>query len=155
MQPLYPMSFITSVIELLLVINTKSNRVLCLMGELPYTWKMRGILVSRPDHMNPIVAGVHSCYKWKWFGSPRALLRLGQNIRQQQQQWLVGLQDQSEPPSPPQKLTELELGCMALQERDLLDGAQVWKREEASVDCFKEEGGERRTIRLTRFISGG
>lgn len=58
---------------------------------------MRGILVSCPDHTNPIVARVHSCSKWKWFGSPSALLRLGQDHRQQKQQWLVGLQYYSEP----------------------------------------------------------
>lgn len=154
MQPLYPCSLITSVIELLLVINTKSKRFVRLMGESPYILMMRGILVSRPGHTNPIVARDHSCSKWKLFGSPRALLRLGKDHRQQQLEWLVGLRYRS---GSHHHLRNSPNWSWAAQisDRALLDAAQDSNREEASKDCFKEQGGKRRTIHLTRFISRG
>lgn len=126
------------------------KRVLCLMGELPCIKMMRRIPVRHPDHMNPIVAGVHSFSKWKWFGSPRALLRLGQGQGQQQQQWLVGLPYHSGPQHYPQKLIKLELGCTKPWLRPLW---MVPRRQEASIDRLKGQGGCGGD--LTRFMSRG
>lgn len=120
-------------------------------GELLSIEMMRWVFVNRPNHTNPIVAGVHSCSKWKWFVSPRALLSLGQIHQQQQQQWLVLLQYRPGPYHHPRNSLSWSWAPQ-VSDRALLDGAQVSNRVEASIDCFKGSGEERGTLLLTTFI---